>query len=108
MITATPYQTRTSVPPVWSVADRLRKARESAGLDQRELAERAGISRQTVSNAERGAGHPQRATLRVWAMATGVPLEWLLEGDKPATERPRRRVVLRRHMPASVAGEPGR
>lgn len=65
--------------PSWSLADRLRKAREDCGLDQRELAHRAGISRATVSNAERGVGTPNTATLRVWAAATGVSLAWLVD-----------------------------
>lgn len=65
--------------PEWSIGDRLRKAREDAGLEQRELAERAGISRATVSNAERGVGTPNTATLRSWAHATGVSLAWLVD-----------------------------
>jgi transcriptional regulator with XRE-family HTH domain len=67
--------------PQWSIGDRLRKAREDAALDQRELAERAGISRATVSNAERGVGTPNTATLRVWAAATGVSLAWLVDDE---------------------------
>ena len=70
--------------PRWTIADRLRKAREDCGLDQRELAARAGISRATVSNAERGVGTPNTATLRVWAAATGVSLAWLV--DDAATQ----------------------
>ena len=34
--------------PEWTVADRLRKARESADLSQAELAELTGISRRTI------------------------------------------------------------
>ena len=67
--------------PAWSIADRLRKAREAAGLEQRDLAERAGISRATISNAERGVGNPNLATLRAWAEATRVPIGGLL-GDE--------------------------
>lgn len=65
--------------PAWSVADRLRKAREHAGLDQRQLAARAGISRGTVSNAERGVGIPNLTTLLAWAHATDVDVAWLLD-----------------------------
>lgn len=66
--------------PEWTLADRLRKARESAGLEQTELAELAGISRATISAAENGA-RPARATLRLWALATGVPVTWLETGQ---------------------------
>lgn len=58
--------------PQWTMADRLRKARESAGLEQGELAEAMGVSRQSISSAERGAARPRRLTVRAWAMATGV------------------------------------
>jgi transcriptional regulator with XRE-family HTH domain len=64
--------------PSWSVGDRLRKAREAAGLEQRQLAEAAGISRATISNAERGVGTPHLNTLQRWATVTGVPVAWLL------------------------------
>ena len=40
--------------PEWTVGDRLRKARESAGLEQRQLAERAGMSRTTLRKVENG------------------------------------------------------
>jgi transcriptional regulator with XRE-family HTH domain len=80
-------QTRARVPE-WSVADRLRKAREVAGMDQAELAERAGLSRATVSNAERGVGIPQRATLLVWALATGVDQDWLMQGVEAVRRKP--------------------
>lgn len=64
--------------PSWSLGDRLRKAREAAGLEQRELATRAGISRATISNAERGVGNPNLATLVSWAEACEVPVAWLM------------------------------
>jgi transcriptional regulator with XRE-family HTH domain len=66
--------------PVFTIADRLRKAREEAGLAQHELAEAMGASRGTVSNYELGVYPPKRPVLLAWAMATGVPLEWLETG----------------------------
>jgi transcriptional regulator with XRE-family HTH domain len=74
-------------PPEWTIADRLRKARESAGLDQGELAERIGIARSTVSNYERGTHTPRRPIIRLWAEETGVPMDWL----SPRTDVPLRR-----------------
>ena len=72
--------------PVWTRADRLRKARESAGLDQTTLGERIGVSRGTVSNAERGTVEPRRAVIMAWAMATGVPLRWIDTGEAPSPD----------------------
>jgi transcriptional regulator with XRE-family HTH domain len=69
--------------PVWTLADRLQKARETSGLDQFELAERMGISRRSVSNYERGVTRPRVIVLNAWAMATGVDRHWLLDEDVP-------------------------
>lgn len=74
---------QTAVPvPVWTLGDRLRKAREFAGLEQGELAERIGISRGTVSNYELGRWQrpPKRYILRDWAEECGVPFEWIVDG----------------------------
>lgn len=73
-----------TIPP-WSVPDRLRKAREHAGLEQGELAESIDVSRTTVSNYERGHVNPRKIVVRQWALRTGVPFEWLMYG----TEDPR-------------------
>ncbi|NUU12728.1 helix-turn-helix transcriptional regulator [Curtobacterium pusillum] len=66
--------------PRWTVADRLRKAREAAGLDQQTLAALTGMSRTTISNYEAERVKPRRAGVVVWAMATGVPFAWLMTG----------------------------
>ena len=70
--------------PTFTLADRLRKAREVTGMDQAEFAERAGLSRTGVSKAERGDGVPRRSTLRLWALASGVPLSWIETGEAPS------------------------
>lgn len=61
--------------PEWTIADRLRKARESAGLEQNALAADLGVSRNTVGNYEGGKVTPRRPVLVAWALRTGVPLE---------------------------------
>ncbi len=67
--------------PQWTTADRLRKAREAACLDQLELADRIGVARQTINNYERGrTTNYRRIVMNQWALATGVPVEWLTEG----------------------------
>ena len=72
--------------PAFTVADRLRKAREHAGLEQGDLAERMGVSRGTVSNNELGKVAPRRIVLRAWALATGVDVGWLETGIAPRPE----------------------
>ena len=71
-----------TVPPI-EIRHRLRIAREFAGLDQGELAERMGISRTSVGNSETGATKPRRITLNAWALACGVPVSWIIYGDVP-------------------------
>jgi transcriptional regulator with XRE-family HTH domain len=46
-----------SAPP--SVALLVRESRKTAGLTQDQLAERAGVSRSTISRLERGVGKPR-------------------------------------------------
>lgn len=66
--------------PAFTIGDRLRKARESTGLEQGAFAELLGVSRGTVSNYERGLTNPKKVVLRAWASATRVPYEWLTSG----------------------------
>jgi hypothetical protein len=61
----------------------MRIAREWAGLEQDQLADRMGTARSTVSNAENGKGNPRRTTINAWALATGVPAQWLIDGIDP-------------------------
>jgi len=68
----------------WTVGDRLRKAREYAGLTQKELGEQVGITRNTVGNYETGATQSRHVLImRAWADTCGVPLSWI-EGDEPS------------------------
>lgn len=73
----------TGTIPQWTLADRLRKAREQSGLEQQEFGELIGLSRATVSNYERGITVPRRPMLLAWALGTGVPLQWLTDGTEP-------------------------
>lgn len=72
--------------PEWTLADRLRKAREMTGLGQIEFAEHSGISRASVVNYETGRRVPRAVYLSAWALATGVPVEWLETGKAPVTD----------------------
>lgn len=74
-------QTVAGAVPEITVGHRIRIAREYAGLDQGELAGRAGISRGTIVNYENGTTtHMKPLYLRQIAMVTGVDAEWLASG----------------------------
>lgn len=69
--------------PVWTVGDRIRKAREINGWTQEELATASGLSRGTISTYEVGtavSGRPvryKRYALDAIAKAAEVDPDWL-------------------------------
>jgi transcriptional regulator with XRE-family HTH domain len=63
--------------PQWTLGDRMRKARESAGLKQTEMAEEIGIGRSSIINYESDKATPPRPVLVAWALRCSVPYEWL-------------------------------
>ncbi len=73
----------------WRLGDRLARAREHAGLDQKEMArlltERTGIhtTQGAVSKWERNAGQPRNLLkiVNAWAEISGVSVTWLLGVD---------------------------
>lgn len=69
--------------PEWSRGDRFRKAREARDISQGDLAERMGVARRTVGSYERDEVEPRKIVVNAWALATGVPVEWLLYGVVP-------------------------
>jgi transcriptional regulator with XRE-family HTH domain len=58
----------------------LREAREAQFLTQGELAERSGVSRQTINRIEQGEIEPRFKTIRRLATALGVEPRELVEG----------------------------
>ncbi|MBF0808850.1 XRE family transcriptional regulator [Rothia nasimurium] len=74
-------QHETGRVPASRLRYRLLQAREEAELDQGQLSEKIGVSRTSISAAETGKSKPRRSTLILWAMATGVDLDWLLTGE---------------------------
>lgn len=69
--------------PVFTQGDRLRKARQLTGLSTRDFAERIGVSQKSVTNAEGDHVRTRPIVLNAWALATGVPREWLETGVAP-------------------------
>lgn len=67
--------------PQWTLGDRLRKAREHAAISSQQMADALDLSRNSITNYEHGRTRPSTLVLRAWALATGVPLEWLRTGS---------------------------
>jgi transcriptional regulator with XRE-family HTH domain len=66
--------------PQWTLGDRIRKAREFAGLDQDDIASALYMSRAAVSAWENNHSKPNARKLEVIASKCGVPLLWLVTG----------------------------
>ena len=67
------------------VAVNVRRIREERGLSQGEVARRAGLSKQTLSNVEAGEGNPTIETLLAVAGGLEVSASWLLaESETPS------------------------
>lgn len=73
--------TRTRIP-VWTFADRIRKARNEAGLDQKEFAQRIGVKASTYATYETGRNEPRFRDVFDLAKrvedVSGVPAAWLI------------------------------
>ena len=65
-----------------NIRDKLKQARLTANLSQEVLAEKIGVSRQTVSNWENGRSYPDIASIIVLSDIYGIALDTLLKGDK--------------------------
>jgi transcriptional regulator with XRE-family HTH domain len=67
--------------PKLTLGDRLRLAREHAGIGSQEMAEHFKCSRHTITNFEKGRTRPSHATLLEWARLTRYDLGWLMDGQ---------------------------
>jgi transcriptional regulator with XRE-family HTH domain len=73
------------VIPSWTLGDRLKKAREFAGLKQPLLASELGIARSSITNYETDRTTPSKAVIMAWALRCGVPYQWLRTGKIPTS-----------------------
>lgn len=69
--------------PVWTLGERLAKARRDAKLTQEELAVKMQLSTNTITNYETGVTKPRHITLMAWSTFTDTDLDWLVVGDGP-------------------------
>lgn len=73
--------------PEWDLADRMRKALRHADVGVAQMATYLGVTRGTISTWINGRIHPSTQTIRLWALRTGVPFEWLKDGYLPTSAR---------------------
>lgn len=75
--------------PVWTFADKLRKARDITGEGQKAFAERIGVTASTLAAYETGRSAPRFRDASSLAnrlhLATGIPAAWFLVEDDPNT-----------------------
>lgn len=64
----------------------VRELREKKGWSQQELAEKAGLGIATINNLENGRTVPNRATLKLVALALNVNVEKLTEVENVGSE----------------------
>lgn len=69
--------------PQWDMQDRMFKSLRTAGLSIADAAEYFDVHRNTVSGWIHGRIKPDTRTIKLWAIYTGVPLEWLQHGIVP-------------------------
>lgn len=73
-----------TIVPVWTLSDRLVKARHWAGMTQEEMADDLGMHRKTLIRHERSE-NPPKSFILAYSAVTGVPVAWLLgiDDDEP-------------------------
>ena len=64
-----------------SIGEVLKQARAAIGLSQEEIAEKVGVSRQTISNWENGRSYPDISCVMALSNVYDVTLDSLLKGD---------------------------
>ena len=85
-----------AIPEVNTLPNRLRIAREYAGLSMLELAKMTGLNRNTIAQAEKNMHTPNNSTITAIAYACGVNREWLTFG-KVKDPEPEGPGLLARH-----------
>ena len=70
------------------VGDRIRKALEVGNVTVQEMADYLGIHRNSVGAWMNLRRQPSKQSLRLIALRTGVPFEWLETGKAPTDEPP--------------------
>lgn len=70
-----------------TIGDRIAKYRRNQGLSQEELAEKLGISRQSVSKWERNESLPEADKIPLLAQVFSITTDELLTGEEPKAQQ---------------------
>ena len=84
MVDVTPTEQSGASEPLDGIGDRLREERVRAGLSQRELARRLGLSASLISQLEGGQSRPSVGTLYAIVSELGVSLDQIIRGSDSA------------------------
>jgi transcriptional regulator with XRE-family HTH domain len=74
-------QPQVSGVPEFELEDRMRVSMRRAGVGVSAMADYFGVRRETVGTWINGRIRPGTQSLRLWALRTGVPYEWLRTGE---------------------------
>src|SRR5574343_280717 len=74
--------------PEETLGERMRRALRKEHIGVQEMADYLGVARNTVSTWLNDRIQPSEQTLKLWAMRTGVPLDWLKTGHVTGEHRP--------------------
>jgi len=78
-----------------SISERLRWAREQAGLSQGQVAKLLGVHRPTISTIESGERTVKAQEVTFFSETYGVESAWILDGDAAIPENESTRMVAR-------------
>lgn len=67
---------------MFGFCERLKQAREAAGLSQKKLGEKVNIARETVRSYENGYKQPTLTIISKIAVVLNVSLDWLAYGKE--------------------------
>ncbi len=84
------------------ISDRLAKLRRDNGLNQEELAEKLGVSRQAISKWERGESAPDLSNLIALSDLFDVSIDYLAKGKEEEDAAPKEEEELRAPDPESI------
>lgn len=87
--------------------DRLRRARLERGLTQEQVAEKAGLTFNSISRYETGSAHPSQLALNMLSVLYDKPVKWLLGqgSDAGVQQQPRVQETVPEPPPAGRADE---